>query len=511
MSNDLLRDPVLTVRDVSDVQSSVSLADVLAGLWGGTLDDFCYLQPHQRHGWHAFLVQLAALALCRSGAKPPEAASGWRDLLMDLAGGHQRPGAWRLVEGDVKEPAFMQPPVPEAEGLKGYKNRARRPDEIDILVTAKNHDVKMARIKRPRTDHWIYALVTVQTMQGFSGKNNYGVSRMNGGFGSRPCVTLIPEAGHAACFRRDLAVLQDRRQHLLEEYPFYAGIRGGSLLWLEPWDGLTSRPIDGLDPYYIEVARRIRLIRTGGSIEARLRPTAVPFLAAKELLGNTGDPWTPVKKSTATALTVPGDGFDYRKLCEVVLDPEYVPGICLHARDDDPDGEAHLFASVLVRGQGKTEGFHERRVPWPKAARDLFASASGREQLAEISKSQIEDASTLRRKVLRPALLRLAQGGPDSPSMEDVRVGPWTRAFDRQVDRQFFPALWSSLETASQEPSPQWRKLLAEMGRDVLLRAERALPIPHSRRHRAVARAESYFQGALNRHFPELSPRGASR
>jgi CRISPR system Cascade subunit CasA len=41
-------------------------------------------------------------------------------------------------------------------------------------------------------EHWFYALLTLQTMQGFLGAGNYGISRMNGGFASRPSVGLAP-------------------------------------------------------------------------------------------------------------------------------------------------------------------------------------------------------------------------------------------------------------------------------------------------------------------------------
>ena len=61
-------------------------------------------------------------------------------------------------------------------------------DALDMLVTSKNHDLKAARIHHAHADDWLFALISLQTQEGFLGSGNYGVSRMNGGFASRPGV-----------------------------------------------------------------------------------------------------------------------------------------------------------------------------------------------------------------------------------------------------------------------------------------------------------------------------------
>ena len=87
------------------------------------------------------------------------------------------------------------------------------PDALDYIVTAKNHDLKAARIERSSVEQWFYALIALQTMEGFLGRGNYGISRMNSGFGSRPLVGLAPAAAFAG-FPRDVEI---RHRRTVEE------------------------------------------------------------------------------------------------------------------------------------------------------------------------------------------------------------------------------------------------------------------------------------------------------
>ena len=78
---------------------------------------------------------------------------------------------------DITKPAFMQPPAsvhPRSE--KDYQgNEVATPDELDILVTSKNHDLKSSVAAQAGVDDWIFALITLQTMEGFGGAGNYGM------------------------------------------------------------------------------------------------------------------------------------------------------------------------------------------------------------------------------------------------------------------------------------------------------------------------------------------------
>lgn len=46
-----------------------------------------------------------------------------------------------------------------SRGQTVFDPKARSPDELDVLVTAKNHDVKMARVGTDTVEAWLFALV----------------------------------------------------------------------------------------------------------------------------------------------------------------------------------------------------------------------------------------------------------------------------------------------------------------------------------------------------------------
>ena len=92
-----------------------------------------------------FLTQLAAIALHRAGRSDPRLPEEeWRRLLLALTEGQHEP--WSLVVDDLSMPAFFQPPVPE-NSLADWTAHDS-PDDIDVLVTSKKHDVK-AELIRP--------------------------------------------------------------------------------------------------------------------------------------------------------------------------------------------------------------------------------------------------------------------------------------------------------------------------------------------------------------------------
>ena len=76
----LLDEPIISTIDrATQKRSGKSLPAVLAALVRDEIDDFPALRPHQRHVWHAFLVQLAAIYLHRSGTTAVPDAAGATD------------------------------------------------------------------------------------------------------------------------------------------------------------------------------------------------------------------------------------------------------------------------------------------------------------------------------------------------------------------------------------------------------------------------------------------------
>lgn len=499
----LLDEPLLGVETRSGDRRGASLPEVLALLGEDDVRAFTAMQAHQQHGWHAFLVQLACIALHHAGESAPrQKADRWRELLLALT---RRLEPWCLVVEDLARPAFMQPPVPEGS-LEVFKESHRYPDEIDVLVTSKNHDVKSARMAAARPEHWVYTLVTLQTMEGFGGRANYGIARMNGGHASRPIIGLAEGLSPGARFRRDVGVVLEARDSIAKRHGYPR--RGApALLWCESWDGSESLGIDTLDPLFIEVCRRVRLRMDGERIIAVRTGTEIERISAEGLKGNTGDPWTPVNEGEGKAFTASEAGFSYRTV-QRLLGEEFRPGAALVP--GERSGEQILVASVLARGQGKTAGFHERVLPMPRKVANILRRTEGRAELGKLARERVDLVSTVQNRVLRPALKVLLQGGPDTLKQDDDRPDRWIRAHDAEIDAVFFERLWADLDRDAGDAMRDWAQAVIALARRQLEGAIDGAPVPAARRYRAIAAAERVFEGAARNHVGIAYPVEAS-
>ena len=215
----LLTDRLIRVDGSDGTRGVLSLPAVLEAMALDGVTGFPALRPHQRHAWHAFLAQLGVLALVRAGKTDPlQDESGWRELLRLLTPGFPDDEPWCLVVEDSTRPAFMQCPAPE--GLSAYKKPRIAPDDLDLLATAKNHDVKSSMASQGEADDWLFALISLQTMSGYLGAGNHRIARMNGGYSSRPCLGLAPaDGGSGAHWRHDVRRMIELRDRLLAAYP----------------------------------------------------------------------------------------------------------------------------------------------------------------------------------------------------------------------------------------------------------------------------------------------------
>ena len=487
----LLTDEIFTIAHAGNSAHAVSLPDVLALLSSDIPIEFAGLQPHQFHAWHAFLVQLAAIVVHSAGGDAlPSAAADWRSRLLEIVGGDD---PWCLVTDDLNRPAFMQPPVPE-RSLKGWSDPVLFPDELDVLVTAKNHDLKSNRMTVPRPEHWAYALITLQTSGGYHGRMNYGVARMNGGNSNRPSIAAARDPGSSTRFKRDVGILLNCRTHLIEEGHYGYSAEGGHLLlWTIPWDGSpgSQLALPECDPFFIEVCRRIRLVvAADGSIVGRRKGSAAERIAGKDLHGNVGDIWVPIRIRDNAALTA--RDLSYKQLCEVLFSSDWVRSAASEPRDEDGSSPL-LLATVMARAEGKTEGFHERQIRVPSKARALLATGSGRERLGQRSRDFVALASDIETKVLKRSLLTLIQGGPDRVDLTDDRCKPMVNKLDGFVDTIFFDRLFDLAEADATTALARWSTEVIDLARGILVEGIDGLPIPEARRPRAIALAELRF------------------
>ena len=506
----LLTDPLLSV-DTSTGPADYNLPQLLAGLGNDEVTGLPGLQRHQADPFHVFMCYLAAAVLIKEGVdSPSQNEEFWRTGIRRLTG-RDDDLAWTLVVDDPTQPGFMQPPLPTAADKKKLKIKAITPDELDLLPTSKNHDLKSTRQLSANPEQWIYSLLSLQTMSGFFGRGNYGIARMNGGFASRPFVSLIYPGPFGQRWRRDLTKLVTLYPTLIAaRWPYDRN--GIVLTWTEQWSGENSLPLTSLSPYFIEVARIVRLIERNEGIQAFAMPSEAPRIAAKDQRGVLGDPWIPIskQKKEITALTVSPAGLTPKLLSNLLLEDGF-EAAAMQQPDPDKKTELALFyASVMVRGQGTTDGFHSIRLPIPgHAMLSLFGGTTERDKLAKTSKTGLNDAQTMQNKVLKPALFSLLEGGPEKLDFGKTEVGAWVdqaaKRFSASWSTDYFDWLWRTLDEPDADRARlSWLRSLEQKAQTVLEESLARLPEHRSRHYRGRVNAQGMFFGSLYKNFPEL-------
>jgi CRISPR system Cascade subunit CasA len=521
--HDLLHDPLIGVH-TPEGTLRLSLPELLAALSSGRADGYTGLRAHQADPWHVFLVQLAASIQARQPTEAlPTDAAYWREGLLDLANGI--PEAWRLVVEDVTKPAFMQHPwkgwhaeaadykVKTSHGQTTFTPKASTPDELDVLVTAKNHDVKMARVGANTAEAWIYAIVGHQTFNGYSGAGNYGSVRMNSGTGSRTFAAWVRDRSPSARFIDEVQALARLRGQVCSEsrYPQ----RGVVLTWLTHWSRKAHQhTLSQLEPWFIEAARPIRLYRLADGHLAALGATSeVRQIGPKTVEnGDVGDPWTPInvgdKKKGRSALTLSEDGFTPHRLTDLLFEQGFE--LTPLQKPQPGEGAGWFVASCLVRGQGKTEGFHRAEIPVPAAARRALLQPVHRETLGQLAQKLLGDAKDIQ-KALGTALTVLTEGGPDKADFE--RVEAWIKAarsqFGKRWEQHYFPTLWRGADEPHDTLRRHWQQQLVDAGQALLDEASTRLPLPSNRRWRALTQAECAWRGMLHKAGLPLPSRAA--
>ena len=520
----ILTEPLIRFDQSRGGRAEVSLPEVLAALMRAEVDAFPALRPHQRHAWHAFLVQLGAMAMHREGLEePPEDAGEWADLVRGLTPDYPDDEPWQLVVDDITKPAFMQPPPGSKEREKDFKNIVATPDELDMLVTSKNHDLKAAVAVEPSVDDWIFALVTLQTMEGFGGAGNYGISRMNGGLGNRPAFTLAPlSQSPGAHVKRDITALLEYRTELLDNNPHYPADGGAALLWTMPWDGTPTEALlpNSLDHLYVEVCRRIRLCADAdGGVHGIRATSKVARIEGKNLKGRAGDPWTPVNsKREGLPLTLSTGGFNYKRVTEYLTPGDWVRPVLLRPTQSEQRSTEpmQLVARAMVRGQGKTEGYHERVIPIGNKTKSAMLRRDASQELGDIAKARIEQIGRVQRILSHAIQTFMGRGDSEKASPEHRNLARgWLNRLDEIVDTRFFEELQREFEADESERKSIRHKWLLndkdksgviDHARALLQDASDSLPCPAIHRYRARVNAEGLFEGRIrsNTGLPEI-------
>lgn len=509
----LLTDPIFRAQ-ANQKAACLSLPALLAELGQDKVDHLVGIQRHQYDAFHVFLCYLAGAVLVRNASSDPiQNEEFWRHGLSQLTGSAGL-DAWQLIGDDDAKPAFMQPP------LLGEKRKPTAvitaPDQLDVLITTKNHDLKRMRALEAQTDTWVYSLISFQTMSGFSGRGNYGISRMNSGYGNRAVVELFRSQRLGRRWvDAVIRLLEHRRLVLKQDFNFNPS--GLVLTWLKSWDGKTSLKLADLDPFYIEICRRVRL-RGGDYIDrVEFYPSKQARIQAKEMNGVVGDPWLPVdlreigaKNGAAPkALTFPSTGITAEHM-RLLLFEQHLQLSSLQKPQPNWHGDLWLSVSVLVRGQGITNGFHDWKIRIPEEKTvGIFSKPSERRALEKLSGNAIEYAALMQNRVLKPAVFSYVLGGPEKLDFSDKFANSvWERTieqFELRWSEAYFPWLFSVPEIFSEQKELlSWAKKLQKYALMVFKEVEDCMASHSSRWYRSRTEARKRLWGGFYRNFDIL-------
>lgn len=323
---------------------------------------------------------------------------------------------------------------------------------------------------------------------------------MNGGFASRPAIGVVPKGQWGLRWKRDVLTLLAKRAEIVELQGMQS-VGGVGLLWLEPWSGESSRAFSSLDPFYIEICRRIRLgcHDESPSIFAVCTGSKVARIDAKERNGMTGDPWAPIDAAAGKALTINAEGFHYRLAAELLFGGKYRRSVTQIPDANDGSYGLVVLAQGVTRGQGKTEGYHERRIPISPKVRQLMIQKQT-DRLAKIAGERVSAIGQIR-SVLWTALATLFDQGAAKDKFSDSakdKASDFGKPFEQAEDARFFDALNAEVESGQPETEHlNWLLSMASSAETILKNAFSAGPQCGEQRYRAQAAALSRFHAGL--------------
>ncbi len=530
----ILTDPIIRMVKSDGFRVRASLPAVYAALVADEVEAFPALRPHQRHAWHAFLVQLGAMAMHRAGlSEPPEDPETWAEMIRGLTPDFPDDEPWQMVVEDITKPAFMQPPTSSQWKDKDYMQKSITPDQLDTPDAASNHDLKRSVIPAIELDSWIFALITEQTTDAHVA-NNPAISRISGK-GSRLAFSLAPSPLRlGAHVRRDITALLTQWDSIAEGYPMT--INGHALLWTLKWDGEAKQQLtlDQLHPLYIEVCRRRRLdVSPDGSIYAlRASGTSTRILGASTsagkaaLNGRTGDPWIPENLKREKALTLaPGKGFTYKRIAECLGLSDRNTGdwqLPLLCKATQEELASHFPMELVVRGiapgegQRKTGGYHERAIIFRHKAYQVFGTPARMEEMGDLARKRIKTVGTVE-NILKDAIATFISQGDDIYKLDKrdrqkllsrKDLSSWVNKLDELVDKDFFEDLQDEFEVddpgAREGVHKEWLRGVVKSAEGILNDATRSLPCPIIYRYYTRAAAERLFEGRIKQSLPFL-------
>ncbi len=520
----VLASPLFPVSRTDGSVHRLTLPAILAGLLteASPISGFLGQTVEQRSHWHRFMVRCAAKALRSLGLgthavshmPTDQLAAHISSALADASGTHS---AWDLVPDDPLHPGFLQTPVTggKTPAEAGYKQRAIA--ELTALIGSKEFERKSQSARYLLAHEVVYGLIEYQSGVIFGGRGNYETtltpSRSGKGSGV-PFMALEFDDAPGLTFQWGVQTLLDDWDYIRDE----CGLKGETwAIWAEPWDGADSLPASRLDPAFIPYARMIRLSTpdSSGRFEHFLFRASKTSRVTDHTEGAVfGDPFTPLFPNPKhddqfKVRGVMDRGFDYSEVVELLgFGTRGRPSRSVQAFYQDAESLSRSAVSVHFEGvafeQGKTLGFHRRRIPLPVDKLGALSFAEP-DPFRKVHTDMLERLSDVKR-ILRSAARIALHGEPRPKKGDDALVALASTPLDDWADHggryvAFF------FEAARQEADGSsdwiilWVEQLCAQGREAFDAILPGLPTPGAQRMARQASALNYLDMKLRRYL----------
>lgn len=483
----VLDDPVFRVILVDGQAERLTLPGLLAALAGDRVASLPGVRVHQAHTVHMFLAHLVSIAGPDNGTEE----GAWRAALLSVC---DDPKAWQIIPADG-EYGFMQPARPADVELKKCEYSVSGIDYLPFL--GKAHSIKPELSSDAEDDVWLWQLISLQTAAGFTGRNNYGCFRMNGGLSSRSLWAVYDRAwGMGRRIFEDATLILRSMPKANEDFGF--STEGLKLMWLAPWPEQHRLSASQLDYRVIEICRRVNLSRDGnGNIFARTGNSEKPrtWLAEKNagklfLRGYCGDVWSPVdvkKPEAPKMVSMQNDGLLYDVVAMNVFPGNAStirPAPAVQRKVDDP----LLVIAGIANGQGKTGGFHMREIPLPAGKESITVFIGGEPSVT--ASAMVKEAAEVIRIIARS--VQKFVGRTDKRPYEDR----YRNRMSAAIDDVFFEHF---LRLLRKEPEAQfaWVWFLFHSGQALVKEIIEELPMREAHRLRTANEAYACFYGGF--------------
>lgn len=494
----MLDEKLLTIRNVftdAPVEIKLSLPELFCKLNADECFDMPYLQAHHADAIYSFFVNLAALCVAHSadGKTVPATAEEWRQAMLIVSKNDE--SMWELVQSDMSKPGFFQPPTSLTGGTEFSS-----PDGIDVLITTKSFDIKQGYLDNKNLEYWVYALISCQTLSGYSGSGCQGIVRIQSGYASRFTMSFVEAPFFNTRFKADLQMCISERESIAETYSLNLDTASNvSLLWSVPRDAYTFLELSKCDPFFIEAARVIRLyVKEDGSIYAT-RFTTKEAMLSKDVRGVVGDIWSPVemllpnpkdigKKEPILQAVNLKESFNFKSLKKFVTDKSIAPlSGSLETNENLQSG--FLYLSSMIRGKGKTEGYHRVIVPISKGMLASFSRKTSRsdgEIVTELQaryEAQLTEMEDVWQELVALPLKKVFGTNVDGSKKEsgplDIILASYKKLYQHSADTKFFNYLmaFTAAESLEAQIAVQkfWIQHLASLSEKLLNLANQKL------------------------------------